>query len=131
MEFTDHEEAKQALYLTVDFIFPDQPVRCYKLLPQDIARMNGEPTGTVSNHFAEYVVSVIDVGVRGSRVTGDDVLQACKACGKVKAFHSIRAVPGTVMSFRVEWSDARTNVTQLSMALLSVALSHPFHTLAC
>ena len=120
MEFTDHEEAKQALYLTMDFIFHSQPVRCYKLLPKDVARANNSPTSSVSNHIGEYIVSIVDMTGRGSRVTGFDILQACEDCGKVKAFRIFRPLMGAFMSFRVEWSDTRTNVNQLSMALLSV-----------
>ncbi|KAK5081466.1 hypothetical protein LTR24_008165 [Lithohypha guttulata] len=119
VEFTDHEEAKQALFLTVNFIFHNQPVQCYKLLPKDIARMHGMPLATVSDHVAEYIVSIVDVSNGASHVTIDDVLRACRACGTVKAFRAIRPLLGAAMSFRVEWSDSRTNVWQLSMALLS------------
>ena len=120
MEFTNHEEAKQALFLTVNFVFHNQPVQCYKLLPKDIARMHGLPLATVSDHVAEYIVSIVDVNSGASHVTGDEVLRACQACGTVKAFRTVRPLPGAAMSFRVEWSDAESNVWQLSMALLSV-----------
>jgi len=126
VEFTDHEEAKQALFLTVNFIFHNQPVQCYKLLPKDIARMHGMPLATVSDHVAEYIVSIVDVSSGASHVTVDDVLRACRACGTVKAFRAIRPLLGATMSFRVEWSDSKTDVWQLSMALLSVRLPYTF-----
>ncbi|KAK5942152.1 hypothetical protein PMZ80_006107 [Knufia obscura] len=119
VEFANFDDAKQALVMTIDFIFRHQNIACYKLLPRDVAQANGESTIGISNHAAEYTVSAIDVGNRVAPITGDDLLRACQACGQVKAFHTVKALVGAVMSFRVEWTDTRTNVTSLSMAMIS------------
>lgn len=119
VEFHDHAEAKQALETT--FAMFNFPIQCYWLLPKDIAGTNGIPQHTVSDHKGEHIINLIDVGAQISQVSALSVFELCASVGLVKAFRTTQTHRNAYMSFRVEWSDARTDITSLSAAALGVS----------
>lgn len=77
---------------------------------------------TITDHQAEYIIYVVDLGGSKSPIDVQAVLNACLDCGRVKAFKTHVADARAVMSFRVEFYDARTDATQLSGSPLCVSL---------
>lgn len=124
VEFHDHAEAKQASELTFHLLRECDTLSCYWLLPKEVARANNMPTTNISNHVAEYIISLVDVGARVTQVTAQMVFDTCVSIGLVKAFRTIRGQGNAIMSFHVEFSDDRTNATQLCAASLAVSPDH-------
>lgn len=106
--------------LTRKFIFKDVPVQCYVQTPKDIAVSSGIDPDRVSNHQAEYLIHVVDLGKSESPIDYNKVVDACQKYGRVKAFASVPPVAGAHMTYRVEFFDDQTNINELSGALLSV-----------
>lgn len=91
--------------------------------------MRGLNPETVSNHTAEYLLSVIDVGARTFEFADSFVLNACETrvgprFGDVKALRLTRPLPGAVATYRVEWFDSRVNAILLSGVEFYVSLIH-------
>jgi hypothetical protein len=119
VEFSDYRDALEALRLTVQNLFYGQPFQCFKLFQKDIARVRGLNPDTVSDHTAEYLLSVIDVGARTSDFTDASIINACQTrvgprYGDVKAVSLMQPLPGAQATFRVEWFDSRVNAILLS-----------------
>lgn len=120
VEFFDYRDAHQALSLTIHGLFREHPsCQCVKLYQKNIAEMRGLNPDTVSNHTAEYLLSVIDVGARTFDFADSFIHDACQTrvgprFGDVKALRPMRPLPGAVATYRIEWFDSRVNAILLS-----------------
>lgn len=128
VEFYDYRDAHQALSLTIHGLFYEHPgCQCVKLYQKSLAEMRGFNPDTVSNHTAEFLLSVVDVGARTFEFTDSFIFNACQTrvgprFGDVKALRLMRPLPGAVATYRVEWFDSRVNAILLSGVEFRVSL---------
>lgn len=128
VEFFDYNDAHCALQLTRT-LFYGQDIACYPMWPKDIAAKCGTNPYTTTNHVGEFLLSLCDIGVPTSAYTLDDLIQTCQDADsvprQVKAVQIVQALPGTVATFRVEWSDSRTKAMALFARGFKVCFAHP------
>lgn len=130
VEFSDFRDAHQALTLTCQNLFCGHDFQCFKLFKKDIAIVNNINPDTVSNHTAEYLLSVVDVGAPTFRFNEISIIDVCQngvgpRFGDVKAFQPVQPLQGAVVTYRVEWFDSRVNAILLSGVEFHVSLSKP------
>jgi len=127
IQFSDVQDAKQALVLTLTLLFSGEPgVDCAKQTPKDIAFAANIDPDTVTDHQAEYLVHVVDIGGPKSPFKAEALLAECIKCGPVKAFKTHLTDRRAFVSYRVEFNDTRKDPTGLSGILFYVSLNQPY-----
>lgn len=132
VEFSDFRDAYQALSLTCQNLFYEHDFQCFKLPKKQLAVVNGINPDTVSNHTAEYLLSVVDVGATTYGFNDIHIIDVCQngvgsRFGEVKAFQPVRPLPGATATYRVEWYDSRVNAILLSGLEFHVSVSNPVY----
>lgn len=131
VEFSDFRDALQALLMTKNTIFFGQRIECLKMFPKDTAHKNHTNPDTVSNHVAEYLINVIDIGQQTVPVTAQSIFDACQnlvgpSFCDVKAVQAVQPMPAATSTWRVEWFDSRVNAMALSGVSFQVSSSQSY-----